>query len=138
MLPYTDFKDALYEDRIEFPEYMVKMRRGDTRLTEVAYKEISELMETGVKIEHPPQGSKDVADCMAGVTYTLMGDRAFRRKVVSISEVRDMRATGTEGQMRSPLINAGALPSPIGSLGALGAPMPPSRGRDPWSGRLMP
>lgn len=80
MLPYEDLREAIYENRVEFPQYMVRYRPDDSDMTEIVYKELSEIMDNGVKVDHPPEGSKDIADAMAGVVYTLMGDRRFRRR----------------------------------------------------------
>ncbi len=88
VLPYHDLREALYEDRIEFPQYMTYMHRGDTELVEIAVKELSELVDNIKKIDHPPgvSGSKDLSDCLAGVCFSLMGDRSYRRKVTRISD----------------------------------------------------
>jgi hypothetical protein len=80
ILPYYDLREAIYENRIEFPPYMIRLRPDDTSLTKIVVKELSELVDNGDKVDHPPDGSKDVADAMAGVVFTLMGDRAYRRK----------------------------------------------------------
>ena len=56
---YGSLKDALYEDRLITYSY------------EVAYNEIVRLernAQTG-KVDHPPQGSKDVSDAIAAVCY---------------------------------------------------------------------
>ena len=101
-LPYEDLRDALYEDRIAIPPYMTYLNYGDTDLVNVAVRELSELEDTGKKIDHPTHGSKDLADTLAGVTNTLMGDRTYRRnlrsadEVVSEEEVLE-EATGTDG-----------------------------------------
>ena len=79
LTPYYDLREAIYERRVEFPPYMTYMSRGETTLVEIAKKELRELSEGNNKVDHPSKGSKDVADAMAGVTYTLMGDRAYRR-----------------------------------------------------------
>lgn len=126
-LPYEDLREAIYENRVEFPPYMAYLNPGDTDLVEIAVKELTELTDTGLKIDHPHKGSKDVADAMAGVTYTLMGDRSYRRKVVSLDSYRDQqsqqsqRATGTGGMggMTHPALGVwgqGVTPS---------APVPP-------------
>lgn len=88
VLPYYDLREALYENRIEFPQYMVYLRRGRTELVEIAVKELSELVDNIKKIDHPASStsSKDVADCLAGVTFSLMGDRSYRRKVTRITD----------------------------------------------------
>lgn len=82
-MPYEDLRDAIYEERIGFPPYMTYMSVDDTNRVEIAVKELSELTDTGNKIDHTPSGSKDVADCMAAVVYTLIGDKKYRRSVAS-------------------------------------------------------
>lgn len=99
-LPYEDLRDAIYEDRIEFPPYITYVEKGATEPIQIAVKELSELEDQDRKVDHPATGSKDVADCMAGVVYTLMGDRSYRRNVRSIDEARERREalqTGTDG-----------------------------------------
>ena len=103
-LPYEDLREAIYERRIEFPPYKTYIKSGDDNLVEIAVQELMELTDTGKKIDHPVGGSKDLADCMAGISYTLMGDRTYRKGVTSIhktSEDSDYdvteQATGTEG-----------------------------------------
>jgi hypothetical protein len=80
LLPYHDLREAIYENRMAFPRYMCKLRENDVELVEIAVKELIELSDDGKKVDHPEGGSKDVADAMAGVTYTLMGDRTYHRK----------------------------------------------------------
>jgi len=87
-LPFEDLRDALYEDRIEFPRYMTELKPGDGTTVDIAFRELSQLEDTGKKIDHPAKGSKDVADGLAGVTTTLMGDRKYRRRVGSLSDDR--------------------------------------------------
>lgn len=78
--PYEDLRQAIYERRIGFPEYKTYKNRDDHEKVIIAKKELMELTDTGKKIDHPPKnGSKDVADAMAGVTYALMGNGSFRR-----------------------------------------------------------
>ena len=122
VLPYHDLREAIYEDRIDFPPYLVDIRRDSgTERVEILVKELSELMDMGTKIDHPVGGSKDVADCVAGVTFTLMGDRRYHRKVVSLDQARELRATGTEGSKMS-------HPAYRGDFG-LTAPLPPTSWR---------
>jgi hypothetical protein len=120
-LPYSDLRDAIYEDRIEWPEYMVHMAHGDTKQIEVVYKELTELTDVGMKIDHPPRGSKDVADCMAGVAYTLMGDRSYRRNVRSLGDYRAQKRADLPRTAGGAGIHAPAL----GNLPPLVAPQPP-------------
>lgn len=114
ILPYHDLREAIYEDRIEFPPYIVKYNPGDTHTTEVLIKELQELVDEGKKIDHPPDGSKDIADAVAGVTSNLMGDRRYHKKVVRIDTIRQERealgATGTHGSTH-PAFVGGSRPS---------------------------
>jgi len=125
-LPYEDLREAIYEERLEFPPYMTYLKKGDDKKVEIAIKELSELQDTGKKIDHPPTGSKDVADTLAGICYTLMGDRTFRKGVRSLStapsdEEDVLQPTGTTG------LPGSVLPFP--SVGTrLQAPVPPSAG----------
>jgi hypothetical protein len=125
-LPYEDLRDAIYERRVEFPPYVTYIRLGDTERVEIAVKELMELQYTGKKIDHPPQGSKDVADAMAGVVTTLMGDRTYRKGVTLLSapefdeNEQFLQADGTTGM-------GSVLPFP-GSGDGLKAPIPPQVG----------
>lgn len=128
-LPYEDLREAIYEERLEFPPYMTYLNKGDTELVEIAVKELMELQDTGRKIDHPQDGSKDVADAMAGVCWTLMGDRQYRKGVVDLSKYRKDReeeqATGTTGRPGL------GTPSPFDLLtgdSGLKAPLPPTTG----------
>ncbi|USH45007.1 terminase [Gordonia phage Camerico] len=77
--PYEELREAIYERRVEFPKYMTYLNRGDTEKVNISYLELSELQDTGKKIDHPEKGSKDIADAMAGVAYDLMSNMTFRR-----------------------------------------------------------
>jgi len=78
-MPYEDLRDAIYDGRCLFPKYMTKLNKGDTDTVNIAFKELSQLQDVGQKIDHPPNGSKDVADAMAGVVHYLMNDSQYRR-----------------------------------------------------------
>lgn len=124
-LPYEDLREAIYDRRIEFPPYLTYLKAGDDRTVDVLLTELMELTDTGKKIDHPVGGSKDLADAVAGVTSTLMGDRTYRRGVTSIhpastEEDYDFAATGTDGKVLH-------FPTPSESLG-LNAPIPPMAG----------
>jgi len=125
-LAYEDLRDALYEDRIEFPPYMTYYNKGDTERVEILIQELLGLTHDGRKVDHPTDGSKDVADAVAGVTVTLMGDRTYRKGVTSLDAARERRdenqATGTDGDYST----VSKLPS-LAGLG-LQAPIPPSSG----------
>jgi hypothetical protein len=117
VLPYHDLREAIYEDRIEFPPYMVKLRHGDTELVEIAYKELSELVDEGLKVDHPDSGSKDVADAMAGVTYTLMGDRSYHKKIARMDSYRAPMAAAANGYDHPALMGHSGLTAPVPPLG---------------------
>lgn len=63
MAPYQNVKSALYENRVIMYEY------------EPLLKELRELEEKTVRgkreVDHPSDGSKDIADALAGVMYSL-------------------------------------------------------------------
>jgi hypothetical protein len=85
--PYEALRDALYEDRIEFPPYMTYINyqsqaKADDRI-DILQRELIALQDVGLKIDHPPGGSKDVADCVAGVVSSLMSDSTYRKGVPS-------------------------------------------------------
>ena len=103
-LPYEDLREAIYERRIEFPPYKTYIKSGDALQVDVLVQELMELTDTGKKIDHPVGGSKDLADAVAGVTSTLMGDRTYRKGITSIhpassDEDFDMKSTGTDGKI---------------------------------------
>lgn len=94
--PYEDLREAINERRIEFPRHMTVLKRSDSDKICVIRKELLELTDVGRKIDHPPRGSKDMADAMAGVVHTLMGSHSYRRgakkraKEVNETELPDL------------------------------------------------
>lgn len=123
-LPYEDLRDAIYERRLDFPPYETYIKQGDGELVQIAVQELTTLQYANKKVDHPADGSKDVADAMAGVVSTLMGDRTYRRGVMSTSGSTGdsddtLAATGTDS-MGSVLQFPG-----VGKFG-LQAPIPPS------------
>lgn len=90
--PYEDLRDAIMERRIALPKQMVQLNWGDDETVDIVYKELSELTDTGQKIDHPKTGSKDVADGIAGVVGILMEDRSFQRGSVR-PKVEDKKGT---------------------------------------------
>jgi hypothetical protein len=133
--PYEDLREAIYEGRLEFPPYYTYIKSGGDKQVQIAVKELTELTDTGKKIDHPPNGSKDVADAMAGVVYTLMGERTYARGASPMQMSVDATPEENEYQfdsgyshpaMRGQGMSAPLPPeSPLGMLG-LGA-MPPRR-----------
>ncbi|AXH46463.1 terminase [Gordonia phage RobinSparkles] len=77
--PYEDLRQAIYERRIEFPAYLTYLNKGDLEKVNIVKKELMELSDVGLKIDHPPNGSKDLADALAGVVHVLMGNNSYRR-----------------------------------------------------------
>lgn len=116
VLPYHDLREALYEDRIEFPPYMTYRSPGDHKTTEILVRELEELIDVGGKIDHPPDGSKDVADAVAGVVYTLMGNRAYHKKVVRMDSYKSPSAGPSASEYKHPAIR---------DTDSLTAPLPP-------------
>ena len=124
--PYHDLREALYENRVIIPEYLVRLRPDDTELTEIAYKELIELTDEGNKIDHPEGGSKDVADAMAGVVYTLMGERSYHKKARSPSDETPDLVTGKKPETYK-------LSHPaMREIGEVKAPIPPSSPVPMW------
>jgi hypothetical protein len=121
LAPYEDLREALYENRFEMPKYMVRMTDQDVQEVEIGVKELTELVDNGKKIDHPPDGSKDVADCLAGVTSALMGDRTYARNSRTLS----MPATSTRPVGTTPA-EQGGLPGRFGGAAIPQAPLPPS------------
>lgn len=136
-LPYEDLREAIYDGRVEFPPYVTQFDRSGSRSGEIAIKELMELIDNGKKVDHPEGGSKDVADCMAGVVSSLMGDRSYRQGVRSIGSSAEQSSDGTgqnayafggisfSGDMASRALgrNASLPQAPIP-----GQPMPPLTG----------
>lgn len=98
ILPYHDLREAIYEERVEFPRFMSLKKHGDIEPVEIAVNELLHLIEKeNGKIDHPEGGSKDVSDAMAGVVTTLMGDRNYRRGVSSRSRTAVPAGVGATG-----------------------------------------
>lgn len=97
---YYDMRDAIYEDRIEFPEYYSII--GDKRV-QILTKELLELTykqtpQGDYKIEHPRTGgSKDLADCVAGVCYAFC---ATPKKKTGLEWTPYYQGHNREGELR--------------------------------------
>ena len=123
ILPYHDLREALYEDRIDFPPYICEIHtESGTQEMEILVHELSHLVDTGRKIDHPLNGSKDVADAVAGVTFTLMGDRRYHRNAISLET-----AHASQGSRRPQMAGA-THPAFRGDFGQQ-APLPPTQWR---------
>ncbi len=124
-LPYEDLRDAIMDERIEFPRYLTYVNIGDTKLEEIAIRELLQLQDTGKKVDHPVKGSKDLADAMAGVCTTLMGDRSFHRRIRPRDSGDDPSTLKVDPE---PLATVGfGTPSynPFGATGLSATPLPP-------------
>jgi hypothetical protein len=110
-LPYQDLLDAVTEERIAIPPYYVALDWTDPTPVDIVYREISMLQDDGKKIDHPPEGSKDVADSLAGVTHDLMGGKSFHNRGAASSSNVDVetlfgaRTSAIRGMPDHPAIN---------------------------------
>lgn len=120
-LPYEDLRDCLYERRLEFPPYLTYKWKGSMERVEIAVEELLALTDTGKKIDHPAGGSKDVTDAMAGVVFTLMGNRDYRKGVTSL---RSRELTD------DPVDVASMFSAPADDWGISGSFVPPMAGMD--------
>jgi hypothetical protein len=68
--PYTDLRRLFYEDRIDMVD-------NEMARVELANLEMNE--KTG-KVDHPPKGSKDVSDAIAGACHRAIRSRAARNQ----------------------------------------------------------
>jgi hypothetical protein len=122
ILPYHDLREALYEDRIDFPPYIVEIQRDSgSEEVEILVHELMHLVDTGKKIDHPLNGSKDVADAVAGVTFTLMGDRRYH------NNAPNFRTPPTSQERERPQFAGVTHPAFRGDFG-MTAPLPPNLG----------
>jgi hypothetical protein len=68
-IPYLDLRSALYEDRIDI-----------VPPSDVLWHELStlEYIADKDKVDHPPKGSKDISDCVAGALQAAITSRVLR------------------------------------------------------------
>jgi len=85
--PYEDLRETINGRRCLHPRYMVQYRIADTTEVNIAYKELSELQDVGTKIDHPKDGSKDVADAMAGVVHVLINSSKYTNEARTVEDV---------------------------------------------------
>lgn len=137
ILPYHDLREAIYEERVEFPKFMTYMKHGDVETVEIAPHELFRLIEKeNGKIDHPEGGSKDVSDAMAGVVTTLMGDRTYRRGLGSSGV--STSGTSLAGGSDVPGFSLGSPISGSGFGGQDGMPNMPSVPNIGDLGSLLP
>lgn len=119
-LPFFDLHDAVIEERVAIPPYLVPTTNSDPTLMDIVYKELSQLQDEGSKIDHPPDGSKDVADAIACTVSSIMGDPRFHRKMASSPSMGD--GMGGPSDMNGGQI-LGTHPAIVGTMPR--APIPP-------------
>jgi hypothetical protein len=121
------------EERIAIPPYMVHKSPVQPDLVDILHLELSQLQEENGKINHLPEGSKDVADSVACVVSAIMGDPRLRRRVPNADP--GVTSGGRTGGGLSPTMNRPMLPTPPS------APVAPPSGRlftgspSPWRPR---
>lgn len=82
--PYEDVREAINDIRCLMPKYMVHYNLSDTDTLNIAYKELSEIQDNGKKIDHPKDGSKDVADAITGCVHTLVSMSKYIREARTV------------------------------------------------------
>ena len=95
-LGYEDLREAVNERRIEWPSYFTYLAPGSSERVNILHQELLGLSDMGLKIDHPKDGSKDLADAVAGVTTTLMGDRTYRKGLGSTKSSESSSDTPTK------------------------------------------
>ena len=66
--PFDELIKAIYEKRINMYPLNVKTPEGEVNLP---HKELRQLERVGNKYDHPPGGSHDLIQAIAGVIYTI-------------------------------------------------------------------
>lgn len=82
--PYEDVREAINDRRCLLPRYMTPYHLSDTKTVNIAYKELSEVQDIGKKIDHPKDGSKDVADAITGCVHTLVSMSKYTREARTV------------------------------------------------------
>lgn len=82
--PYEDVREVINDRRCLIPKYMVHYNLADTKVVNIAYKELSEVQDTGKKIDHPKDGSKDIADAITGCVHTLVSISKYIREARTV------------------------------------------------------
>jgi hypothetical protein len=129
LLPYQDLRDAIYEERIEFPKLIMKRKRSDPKETDVLIAELTELgyAPNGLKVDHPPGGSKDVADALAGTVHNIMQTGRWRTLGKAPASSGPRRVTEVAGEAFQHVL-------PPGGIGGITSPDWRNLG-SPWASR---
>ncbi len=80
--PYEAVRDALYEDRLDIQEDI------ELLLTELRTIEYHKKQK---KVDHPPKGTKDVSDCLAGAITMALKSRLVRNGMEMVTDGEDNR-----------------------------------------------
>jgi len=96
--PWRAFRDAVYDTRVLVPQHQYLL------------KELSELETTIInnkeKVDHRPQGSKDVADAVCGVVSFLLNRRAAWAGI-AVSSRTGTHLLGTDAAREAAAASAG-------------------------------
>lgn len=105
--PYKTLRDVAYDGRLALP------------YSELLFKELEELNRVGKKIDHPPGGSKDLADALACSLVGAIG--AMGEETVDGKEVSASADKFAVGEALAPLAGMGNVSmdnlTPIGMKG---------------------
>jgi len=113
MEPYTYLKTAIYEGRLSMYEYpivleeLVHLQRDETRQ----------------KIDHPENGSKDVADGLAGVVFTLSTKLSYRAPIMMGLSEYESQDKDSEWIRQTMTKSGREAPEPVGDVPTSGRPI---------------
>jgi hypothetical protein len=95
--PYKTFRSAVYDGRVLLPESDL-LRQEMISLEFIADKD---------KINHPPKGSKDLADAVCGAIYSCARNRHIRSQNVVVNRAGQRKKAPTSTERREPARAAG-------------------------------
>lgn len=102
MTPYDFYKSAVYEDRMQCPEHPVMFREAKDLQVDTKNQ----------KVDHLPQGSKDVTDAVAAVVYGLTLRReTWTMHGVPVSEIPEDIMRAAKEVDRKVVAHKGPLPA---------------------------
>lgn len=84
--PYEVVRDCLYQDRLDMVD------------NDILRLELSnlEMHEDSGKVDHPPKGSKDISDAVAGSVYSAVTDRSNRTSMAVVNQKNDRPGANTD------------------------------------------
>ena len=126
--PYEELKNALYEDRVLFYEYQPLIEELKT-----LQKNIVGTTRKRPKVDHPPNGSKDVADSLAGLIHTLTESAAVSPMPIlkDGGNTQDPWSVGMQASDHNRMPAGGPLPILSGSDNGMDGVF--GNGDDDWS-----